>query len=284
MKNFDTKQIELHVTHACNFSCEGCSHYSNHGHSGTLTLETAKEWLYVWGQRIRPKTFVILGGEPTLNKELVDIVYLIRMIYPDPYTQIDLVSNASFLHLHPRLPKALIATETNLAISIHSTKHKNYIKKFKSGYTLAKEWKHSLGVHVEFWDYTNEYWTPQYNGFGNNMFPYEDKNPLESWKKCVSKYAIQLHENKLWKCPALAYLPMQAKKYNLSDKWNPYLKYKPLEPNCSDDELEEFLSRKDELYCSMCPANQTKNFIKEDPTLPVSYWEKKYDHLGDIIE
>jgi len=53
MKQFDTKQIELHVTHACNFSCEGCSHYSNHGHSGTLNLETAKEWLYIWGQRVQ---------------------------------------------------------------------------------------------------------------------------------------------------------------------------------------------------------------------------------------
>ena len=48
MKQFSTAQIELHITHACNFSCEGCSHYSNHGHSGTLDLETAKEWLYIW--------------------------------------------------------------------------------------------------------------------------------------------------------------------------------------------------------------------------------------------
>jgi len=283
MKQFDTKQIELHVTHTCNFTCEGCSHYSNHGHSGTLTLETIKDWLYIWGQRIRPKTFVILGGEPTLNKELTDIVYLVRMIYPDPCTQIDLVSNASFLHNHPKLPKALIATQTNLAISIHSTTHKNYVKKFKRGYTLAKQWRHDLGVHVEFWDYTNEYWTPQYTGFGNNMMPYEDNNPRQSWEKCLSKHAIQLHENKLWKCPALAYLPMQSKKYNLSDKWNVYLKYQPLEPDCSDDELEKFLNKEDESYCSMCPANKDKNFVKEDPTLPVSYWEKKYDNMGDII-
>lgn len=283
MKQFDTKQIELHVTHACNFSCEGCSHYSNHGHSGTLNLETAKEWLYIWGQRVRPKTFVILGGEPTLNKELVDIVYLVRMIYPDPYTQIDLVSNASFLHLHPKLPKALIATQTNLAISIHSTTHKDYVKKFKTGYNLAKQWKHDLGVHVEFWDYTNEHWTPQYKGFGSSITPYEDNNPRKSWENCISKHAIQLHENKLWKCPALAYLPMQSKKYNLSNKWEPYLKYTPLDVNCTDDELEEFLGKEDESYCSMCPANKVKNFIKEDPTLPVSYWEKKYDHLGNII-
>jgi hypothetical protein len=115
------------------------------------------------------------------------------------------------------------------------------------------------------------------------MMPYEDNNPRKSWEMCISKYAIQLHENKLWKCPALAYLPMQAEKYNLSEKWNPYLKYKPLEVNCSDDELESFLNKEDECFCSMCPAKNVESFIKQDPTLPASYWEKKYDNLGNIV-
>lgn len=279
-----TNQIELHVTHACNFTCEGCSHYSNHGHSGNLSVDTAREWLYNWSQRVVPNTFVILGGEPTLNEELTDIVYLVRMIYPDPSTKIDLVSNASFLHKHPRLPQALKATQTNLAISIHSTKHKDYVRRFKRGYKLAKEWKHNLGVHVEFWDFTNNHWIPQYKGYGNNFMPYEDDNPRLSWEKCVSKHAMQIHEGKLWKCPALAYLPMQANKYNLSQKWDPYLKYEPLSSDCTDEELKEFLSREDELFCSMCPANKTEPYIKQDPTLPVSYWEKRYDNMGDIIE
>ena len=86
------------------------------------------------------------------------------------------------------------------------------------------------------------------------MAPYEDNDPQQSWNHCVSKHALQLHENKLWKCPALAYLPMQAKKYKLSEKWSPYLKYKPLDIDCTDEELKEFLSREHESYCSMCPA------------------------------
>jgi len=280
---FTTKQLEFHVTHTCNFSCQGCSHYSNHGHSGTISVDDAREWLYNWSRRIKPKKFVILGGEPTLHKDLVDMVYMIRLMYPDPYTSIDLVSNASFLHNHPQLPTALKATSTTLAISIHSTKHKDYARKFKRGYQLAKSWRHDLGVAVEFWDFTNQHWIPQYKGFGSNILPFDDNNPRESWNKCISKHALQLHENKIWKCPPLAYLPMQKKKYDLSSKWDPYLEYKPLEPDCTDAELEEFLSREDESYCSMCPANQTP-IVKEDPTLPVSYWEKKYDHMGNIIE
>lgn len=266
--------LELHVTHACNFSCEGCSHYSNHGHSGSLTLQECEEWLYSWSKRIQPKLFTILGGEPTLNKNLTGIVYMVRMMWPDPYTEIDLVSNASFLHMHPDLPEALVNTDSTLSISIHSKTDKSYVSKFKKGYKIAKEWRKNFGVYVQFLDFTSETWVPQYKGFGKNMIPYEDNNPRKSWEKCISKKAMQLHEGKLWKCPALAYLPMQSKKYNLDPKWDPYLQYKPLDINCSDEELEEFLNREDEFFCSMCPANVEGFYQKKDPTLPVSYWEK----------
>lgn len=274
MKTFKVPHIELHVTHTCNFSCEGCSHYSNHGHSGSLTLKESNEWLYSWSRRLQPELFTILGGEPTLNKNLIDIIYLVRMMWPDTATAIDLVSNASFLHMHSNLPQALLDTDTTLAISIHSKVHSGYVNRFKKGYRLAKEWRKQYGINLEFWDFTTDTWTPQYKGFGNNMMPYEDNNPRKSWEKCLSKKALQIHEGKLWKCPPLAYLPMQAQKYDLDKKWDPYLKYKPLEINSSDQELEEFLNREDECFCSMCPANMDNPYKKNDPTLPVSYWEK----------
>ena len=275
---YDIEQLELHVTHACNFTCEGCSHYSNHGHTGNISLDDCEEWLYGWSKRVKPKTFTILGGEPTLNKDLPEIVYMVRAMFPDPTTGIDVITNATGLHLQPRLPQMLVATGATLAVSIHSTEHPNYIKKFKRGYKLAKKWKHDLGVWVEFWDFTNKEWVRQYKGFGDRMMPYEDNNPRKSWEVCISKYAMQLHEGKLWKCPALAYLPMQAKKYNLSDKWNPYLKYQSLDVDCTDEELQEFLNREDESFCSMCPANRDV-YTKPDPTLPVTYYERLHERV-----
>ena len=275
---YDIEQLELHVTHACNFTCEGCSHYSNHGHTGNISLDDCEEWLYGWSKRVKPKTFTILGGEPTLNKDLPEIVYMVRAMFPDPTTGIDVITNATGLHLQPRLPQMLVATGATLAVSIHSTEHPNYIKKFKRGYKLAKKWKHDLGVWVEFWDFTNKEWVRQYKGFGDRMMPYEDNNPRKSWEVCISKYAMQLHVGKLWKCPALAYLPMQAKKYNLSDKWNPYLKYQSLDVDCTDEELQEFLNREDESFCSMCPANRDV-YTKPDPTLPVTYYERLHERV-----
>ena len=120
-----------------------------------------------------------------------------------------------------------------------------------------------------------QHWIRQYQGFGSTMEPYEDNDPKNSWKYCVSKLCVQLHEGKLWKCPALAYLPMQADKYNFSEKCDPYLKYVPLDQECGEKELRDFFTRKEESFCKMCP-NAEHYFTPDSPLKPVNYWKKKY--------
>lgn len=39
------KHLEIHVAHICNLSCESCSHYSNQGHKGLVSLEEAEKWM-----------------------------------------------------------------------------------------------------------------------------------------------------------------------------------------------------------------------------------------------
>jgi len=266
-------EVQLHITHSCNLTCEGCTHYSNHGHSGMLSLEEGSKWMDLWNKRIIPERFTILGGEPALNKDLTKFIYLAKEKWPNSY--LELISNGFHLHRHPDLPKALIDTQTVIGISVHTREHPEYIEKFKPVYKLAKKWL-LMGVKVEM-RHSSLDWLRQYQGYGDKMLPYEDNNPESSWKNCVSRACIQLHEGKIWKCPALAYLPMQAEKFNLSEKWDPYLKYKPLLPECSDEELIEFFNRKSESYCSMCPAEKEHFKPSADPLLPVSYWKKQYD-------
>ena len=49
---------------------------------------------------------------------------------------------------------------------------------------------------------------------------------------------------------------MQKSKYRLSDKWDPYLAYRPLEPGCSRAELRAFAALEDEDACSMCSSKR----------------------------
>jgi hypothetical protein len=87
------------------------------------------------------------------------------------------------------------------------------------------------------------------------MKPFEDDNPRESWHSCPGRACKQLSDGRLWKCAPIAYLPMQNAKYHLSEEWWPYLEYQPLSPDCSDQQLAEFLAREEEDCCSMCPAS-----------------------------
>jgi len=265
-------EIQLHLTHSCNLTCEGCTHYMNQGHSGSLSLEEAEEWMWKWKKLILPQRFTLMGGEPALNKDLTKFVYLARNMWPNSY--IEVISNGFYLYKHPDLCKALKETGTVLGVSVHSDSDPEYVEKFKPVYELLRSWMDN-GAPVELRP-SIRHWIRQYNGFGDKMEPYEDNDPKNSWKYCVSKLCVQLHEGKLWKCPALAYLPMQAEKYNLNSKWDPYLKYVPLESDCNSKDLRDFFTRRSESFCKMCPAKE-EYFTPENPLLPVSYWKNKYD-------
>jgi organic radical activating enzyme len=265
-------EIQLHITHSCNLTCEGCTHYMNQGHSGMLSLEEAEKWMDNWSNRIIPLRFTLMGGEPALHKDLTKFVYLARKKWENSY--IEVISNGFYLKNHPDLWIALKETQTILGVSIHHDSDPVYIEKFKETFKLINEWR-DKGAPVELRPSIKR-WLRQYKGFGDKMEPYEDNSPKSSWKACVSKLCVQLHEGKLWKCPALAYLPMQAEKYNLSEKWDPYLKYEPLDYYCSEEDLKKFFLRKSESYCSMCPGKEDY-FEPESPLLPLSHWKKLYD-------
>lgn len=244
--------LELHVSHACNLSCQQCSHFSNFNHKGMITPKEADEQMGLWSGRLLPHFFSLLGGEPTLNPHLVDILKLTKKHWP--HSIIQLVTNGFNLHRHPDLPAVLEATGARLEISDHHASE-TYQKRLQPVRDLVAEWERSHTLHVR-WRPSSETWRRSYQGHGQDMKPYNDGNPQQSWNICASKWCPQIHEGKLWKCPQMAYLPMQVEKYDLNGVWEPYLKYTPLEPTCSDAELKEFINRRVESCCSMCPAHE----------------------------
>jgi molybdenum cofactor biosynthesis enzyme MoaA len=100
--------VELHVTHACNLTCESCSHYSNHGHRGNLDPSVADRWMAQWSRRIAVDEFRLLGGEPTIHPNLAAFVPLVRKHWPAALIRI--VTNGFFLHRHGDLPSMLAAS------------------------------------------------------------------------------------------------------------------------------------------------------------------------------
>src|SRR5262245_10468387 len=109
------ERLELHVTHACNLTCDSCSHYSNHNHHGHLAPAQADGWMGSWSHRLAPREFHLLGGEPTIHPQLPEFVRLVRRHWPDALIKIR--TNGFFLHRHPGLP-AVLAANGPAAISI----------------------------------------------------------------------------------------------------------------------------------------------------------------------
>ena len=70
--------LEIHLSHGCNFSCESCSHYSNQGINGLVSIEEAGQWMDLWKRRINPQIFSLVGGEPTLHPNVAEFVDLSR--------------------------------------------------------------------------------------------------------------------------------------------------------------------------------------------------------------
>jgi hypothetical protein len=249
------RNLEIHLVHSCNLSCESCSHYSNQGHKGVLSLAEAERWMTLWDRRLSPHTFSLLGGEPTIHPHLAGFVGLARKHWPA--THLRLVTNGFFLHRHPDLPEVL-QRDPNACIylSLHHDAPE-YQKKLEPVFRLLRTWVRDYGIRVRLYrSYRN--WTRRYHGTGKAMEPFNDGQPRQSWEHCPARYCPQLFEGKIWKCAPLAYLKLQDAKFGLSDSWKPYLQYQPLEPGCTDEELAKYFRREEEPSCGMCPANPVR--------------------------
>lgn len=245
------RNLEVHVAHSCNLACESCTHYSNHGHKGLLALEDAERWFLAWNGRIGPNILSLLGGEPTIHPQLADFVTLARRCWP--IAQLRIVTNGFLLDRHPELPRRMAeAGGVQLYLSIHHMSQP-YVERLAPTLALLKQWEGDHGISFRAYP-SNRWWRRTYKGFGTAMAPFEDARPRASWENCSARYCPQLFEGRIWKCGPIAYLGMQDVRYGLSDKWRPYLGYRPLEADCSDEELVAFFTREEEACCSMCPA------------------------------
>lgn len=249
---FSIDQIEFHITHTCNFKCDGCAHYSNYGVKGFIPFVEGARWLIDWSQRLSPERFKILGGEPTLHTELISYVKLVGDLWPKASRV--LTTNGYFLDRHPQLPEVLASTDTLLYLTFHSN-DPIYLRKIVPITRTWSKLSRSYGFRFEVGD-GREVWLKSYKGIGNMMSPYNEGAQRASWETCISKFCSQLHQNRIWKCPCLAYLNTISERFalDLRPEWQPYLAYNGIGLDASDQELELFLKLQDEHYCNMCPS------------------------------
>lgn len=273
MSLVEIPNIEWHIAHSCNLTCAGCGHYSNHAHKGVVKYEELEVWYKTWSKKILPLNINLLGGEPLLNKDIYRILDLTRKYWNNDKTNIALVTNGFLLYKYPELHVYLKHNDIELQISKHSN-DPQYLEKFQPAVNIGIKWQQEHGIRFKVMP-CDEYWWEIYKGYGNSMEPYEDNDPEESWNNCITgQDCFQILDNKAYKCSPLAYLQLQKDIYKLSDRWDHYLTYKPLEPDCTQQQVAEFFNRKAESFCGMCPKNP-KLIEHKNPMIPRSLYEKE---------
>jgi hypothetical protein len=246
MKTQSLNHLEMHVAHGCNLACESCSHYSG-GHKGVVTREQAVDWMGDWCERVRPAVFKLLGGEPTLNRDLSEILLDAHAIWPE--SALHFSTNGFYVHRHPDLGATLGMVNAVVTLSVHST-DPAFMAKLQPNIDLMQRWQKEYGFTLYLGDGTTG-WSRRYLGTGADIMPFEEKNPRASWQACSAKHYPQLYDGQLWKCAPMAYLNLTP---NLHPAWDAYRQYQPLSPDCSDEELAAWLKREEEPTCAMCPT------------------------------
>lgn len=258
--------VELHVSHTCNLTCDSCSHFSNSGHRGVLTPEEAVASTAPWKERLAPENFRLLGGEPTLNPRLIEVIEICREVWPD--TKLELVTNGFFLHRHPRLGAVLAESGASLELTVHHDSPE-YLAELVKVQEILEQWRVQYGLRHTI-EKALQRWTRRYHGFGSAVKPYDDGDLRASWENCPARDCRQLFRGRLWKCSPITYLRLQKEAFSsLAEDWDPYLKYQGIEASCTDQELQAFLEREEEPICGMCPANPER-FDKNSPLIPRS--------------
>lgn len=264
---FEIPNLEIHAWHGCNLFCESCSHYSSLGLRGGPSAKECESWMAAWAMRVVPRTFSIVGGEPTLNRGLSQIVQAAAEIWSG--SRIRLVTNGLQLSRHPELPRVLaaIGERSHLEIASHHPSPE-FRARFAPVWKIAADWKNQYGIAIRFVDASSR-WTRRYH-YADGAIQFMDGNPRLAWEACEGKKCPQIFEGHLWKCPPVAYFGLMSERTSVDSRYLEMLsRYRSLEPACTDRELAEFLGREDEAVCGICPS-QLERFALLNPLYQIT--------------
>ena len=241
------RYLEMDVAHACNLTCEFCSHYSNLRTKGVVSYKDGEKWINEWSKKLNPITFRILGGEPFINNDLSKFIELTANAWPDARRAV--VSNGLLFERHLDVLDTLRNTDTELHITVHVTPKPLDTEKIRS---ICK--KNGVTVKIFEFDGMPDKFRKFYKETDNGILPFSEGEPDISFRFCFTRCPT-IHLGRLWPCPPTAFLNLIDDRYQLSQnpEWQPYLQFKGLLPSASPEEIIELLAAPNP-NCAMCPT------------------------------
>ena len=267
--------LEWMITTSCDLACPGCDRFIDHNHNWTESLEDIDRNMEAWSKHLDPDNLTLIGGETLLHPYIYDIIRCARKHFD--HATIEIYTNGLLFPKRPKLMKVLREVgNAKISLTIHNRNTivreaidrniEKYIKRQDLWYQTAPGVSKSGDIELEITDPTQGGWYDYRQEVDGVLKPWNDKNPEASYASCSANIYPIIYKNRLYKCPPISMVETQLNKSNqLEDTdWAPYLEYKGLDLNCTEDDLNNFIDniRQPHSICSMCPANPQ---LKEQP-------------------
>lgn len=260
MLRIKIQKLEYHLTNSCNLSCSGCSHYSNIISGQTKDTKDFIINLNAWSKYLEVESFNFLGGEPFINKKILEFCDSAREILPD--STISIFTNGLLINKiqEQEYAKNFQKNKIRIQLTYHSFEE-SYREKIAPNISILKSWNQDYGIQVSYKDGVNS-WTKRYlSNDDGTISPFNDGDPEKSWKICSCKYATTLVEDKIYKCAPIAYLQYVKESNRTSPDFDKYLnEYEPISHKDPEDKINAFFESnfKPESVCGMCPSRSIK--------------------------
>lgn len=81
---YDGVDLEIHIVDHCNLNCAGCNHFCSLAEPFYISLDEFKKQLILVKEKIPSlKWLMLLGGEPTLHPQLLELCQIARTLFPN---------------------------------------------------------------------------------------------------------------------------------------------------------------------------------------------------------
>lgn len=144
-KKFYLDKVEIMITNICNLNCTNCNRYNNFTFSGFRTWEDSKLDFERWAEQLDVGHWVIIGGEPTTNKDFREWIAGIHNLWPNSTGHLE--TNGTLLSSSDReLYNLLKSTngKVHINIGLHNESWREKIKTFALDFLEGPVYQHSF--------------------------------------------------------------------------------------------------------------------------------------------
>lgn len=235
--------LEVWPTISCNLRCEYCGAFSPLM-KGTVSAEEMIYWLETWSKKIVPLNFAFSGGEPLLHPKLETILDASRRCWSQ--TRLELLTNGLLLS---KIRKEVLESILRNKVQILVTKHfdnPEYNEKFFAGIEVLKRTGIIYSIRR-----SDQFWFKYYQlNHENRPVPFQSDS-CKAWKQCFAKIGV-IQDNELYYCGLLGHMIKARQAGVIGVEWDVTLSHRPLTPDCTREELVQYLYQGVIKECCVC--------------------------------